>query len=231
MRHVARNVFRSVVTRYDVESASIAMTRLLKANAAPAASASALSVCTKARESMTQTLGMMRPAQLRRFGSNAASLRGVSKDTRMSDFQALAHSRRSEDTSRHRPRWMSCHEKAMIIPVLSKGMPRWTAYDTAMALPSRASRAFSERGCSWIPLWRTPLLRLLVSSPSCFRCSTTTTRGGFPGNLCPKSRAMAHPTTPAPTIQTSYVSIWPNPLGPKTVRANKQEDDYVGTHE
>ena len=60
------------------------------------------------------------------------------------------------------------------------------AYDTANALPSRASRAFSELGCSWIPLWSTPLLRLLVSSPACVRCSNTTTRGGFSGNLCPK---------------------------------------------
>src|SRR5512145_1280564 len=141
MRQVVRILLRSVVTRYEVGSASIAVTRLLNANAAPVASASALRACTKARGSMTQTLGMTRPAQLRRFGSHVLSLLGVTNDTRMFDFQALIHSRRSVDTSRHSPRRTSCHEKAMTIPVLSKGMPRCTAYDTAKALPSRASRA------------------------------------------------------------------------------------------
>ena len=192
MRQVARIVVRSVVTRYDVESASISTTRLLKANAEPVCSASALRACTKASASMTQTLGMRRPAQPLKLGSNALSLCGVRNETWMLDFQALAQSRRREDTSRHRPRRTSCHENAMTIPDFSKGMPRWTAYATANALPSRASRAFSELGFSWIPLWRTPLLRLLVSWPACVPCSNITTRSR--GNLCPNSLAMAHPT-------------------------------------
>jgi hypothetical protein len=152
----------------------------------------------------------------------------VRNETRMFDFQALTHSRRSEDTSRHRPPRTSCHENAMTIPDFSKGMPRWTAYETANALPSRASRAFREWGCSWIPLWRTPLLRLLVSWPGCVPCSNITTRSR--GNLCPSSLAMAHPTTPAPTIQTSYGSIWRGPLRQSAGPVNKPEHVHVGTH-
>ena len=86
-------------------------------------------------------------------------------------------------------------------------MPCCNAYETANALPSRASCPFSEHGCSWIPLWSTPLLRPLVSSPALSRCSSTAILRGVSQGRRPNSLAMAHPTTPAPTMQMSYVFI------------------------
>src|SRR5690348_12478249 len=225
---------------YEAASSSMPMTRLLKANSTPVASESALSDCTKARASMTHTLGMTMPPQVWRCGSHARNPLGVTTDTWMFAFQALTHSRRNVESSRHRPRRTSSHEMAMTIPVLSKGMSCCNAYEIANALPSRASCPFSERGCSWIPLWRTPLLRLLVSSPALSRCSRTAMRSEPSWYRCPNSLAMAHPTTPAPTIHTSYVSIRSDPFGPKTGRVNyrcrfieysKLEHSHAGLHE
>ena len=161
------------------------VTRLLNANSAPVASESVLRDCTKARGSMTETLGMTIPQQARRFGSHARNPDGVTNDTRMFVLQALTNSRRSVDTSRQRPRRTSSHEMAMTIPVLSSGMPCSNAYETASALPSRASCPFSEQGCSWIPLWSTPLLRPLVSSPPRDRVARVQRRGG----ACPSAGA------------------------------------------
>src|SRR5574341_1184670 len=199
---------------YAVASSSMSITRLLKANSAPVASESVLRDCTKARESMTQTLGIMMPQLARRFGSHARNPDGVTNDTRMFVFQAFTHRRRSVDNSRQRPRRTSSYATAMTIPVLSSGMPCSNAYETASALPFRASCPFSVRGCSWIPLWSTPLLRLLVSSPALSCCSRTMTRRGVSQRRCINSLAMAHPTTPAPTMQTSYVFIWRVPSHP-----------------
>src|SRR5262245_8247468 len=192
---------------YEATSSSMPITRLLNSNSAPVVSESALRDCTKARGSMTETLGMIIPQQAWRFGSQARNPDGVTNDTRVFVFQALTNSRRSADTSRQRPRRISSHEMAMTIPDLRRGMPCSDAYETASALPSRASCPFSDRGCSWIPLWSTPLLRPLVSSATRSCSSITTTRRGLSPRRCVNSLAMAHPTTPAPTMQTSYVFI------------------------
>lgn len=90
------------------------------------------------------------------------------------------------------------------------------AYVKAKALPSRANRAFSEPARSWIPLWSTPLLRPLVSSPAVSCCSTTRIRNGRGQRRSPNSLAMAHPTTPAPTMQMSYVFNALEPFCPFT---------------
>src|SRR5215510_880868 len=156
---------------------------------------------------MTEMLGMTTPQQVRRCGSHARNPVGVTNEIRMFVFQALALSRHNVDNSRQRPRRTSSHETAMTIPVLRSGMSCCNAYETASVLPSRASRPFSEEGCSWIPLWSTPLLRPLVSSPTRLCCSRTTTRRGVSQRRCINSLAMAHPTTPPPTMQTSYVFI------------------------
>lgn len=125
-------------------------------------------------------------------------------------LQALNHSRRNVDNSRQRPRRMSSHEMAMTIPVLSSGIPCCDAYETASALPSRASRSFSEKGRSWMPLCNTPLLRPLASSPTPSFFSSTMIREGLDWRRCASSLAMAQPTTPAPTMPTSYDFIWSN---------------------
>ncbi len=160
---------------------------------------------------MTETLGMTIPQQACRFGSQARNPEGVMNLTRVFVLQALNHRRCSIETSRHRPRRMSSRAMAMTMPVLSSGMPFCAAYETASALPSRASRSFSENGRSWMPLWSTPLLRPLVTSPTRSCCSRTTMRSGLPELRCAISLAMAQPTTPAPTMQTSYVFIRPGP--------------------
>lgn len=129
-------------------------------------------------------------------------------------LQALNHSHRSVDISRHKPRRISSREMAMTIPVLSSGMSCCNAYETASALPSRASSPFSERGCSWIPLCSTPLLRLLVSLPTPSCCSRTTRRRGLSRRRRINSLAIAHPMTPPPTMQTSYVFIGQGPSHP-----------------
>src|SRR5262245_13517426 len=121
------------------------ITRLLNMNSAPVDSESVLSDCTKARGSMTETLGMTIPQQVRRFGSHARNPRGVTNDIRIFVFQALTHRRRNVDTSRQRPRRTSSHEMAMTIPVLSSGMLCCSAYETDSVLPSRASCPFSEQ--------------------------------------------------------------------------------------
>lgn len=147
------------------------------------------------------------PQQARRCGSQVWSPEEVTNVTRVPVFHALNHSRRSEEASFQRPRRMSSQATAMIMPVLSSGMPRSVAYETARALPSWANRAFKECGFSWMPLWSTPLLRPLVSIPAAWFRSKTIMRSGLSHRRRPNSLAMAHPTTPAPTIQMSYVFI------------------------
>ena len=147
------------------------------------------------------------PQQAWRLGSQARSLEAVTNVTRVPVFHALNHSRRSEEASFQRPRRMSSHATAMIMPVLSSGMPRSVAYETARALPSWANRAFNECGFSWMPLWSTPLLRPLVSNPADWFRSRTIIRSGLSHRRRPNSLAMAQPTTPAPTIQMSYIFI------------------------
>src|SRR5215213_8003659 len=179
-------------------------TWLLNANSTPIASASVLRDRTKAGASMTETVGMIMPQQARRFGSHSRSRDGATKRMPVFVFQALNHSRRSDDASRQSPRRTSSHAMAMIIPVLSSGIPRSDAYETANALPSLARRPLSDKGCSWMPLWSTPLFLALVSSPAPACCSRTMMRGGLTQRLRASSRAHAQPTTPPPTMQMSY---------------------------
>ncbi len=61
-------------------------------------------------------------------------------------LQALNHNRRSIDMSRHRPRWMSSIETAIIMPALSNGTLCSRAYAVANRQPSWASLSFSEKG-------------------------------------------------------------------------------------
>ena len=156
---------------------------------------------------MTHTLGMTIPQDARRFGSNARKPDGLRNDIRIFDLHALTQSRRSIEISRQRPRRISSLETAMTMPLRSRGMFLRTAYATAKALPSRANRAFKEPACSWMPLCRTPLLRPLVSSPAPACCSTTMMRRGRCERRLASSLAIAHPTTPAPTMPMSYVFI------------------------
>lgn len=156
---------------------------------------------------MTETVGITMPQHARRCGSQVRRREGGTKNTRVRVFQALNQSRRSDDASRQRPRRTSPHAIAMTIPVLSSGSPRSDAYETARALPSRASRPLSEKGCSWIPLWSTPLFLRLVSSPTSACCSRTMMRSGLPQRLRASSRAHAHPTTPPPMMPISYDCI------------------------
>src|SRR5512147_2038069 len=156
---------------------------------------------------MTETPGMTIPQQAWRFGSQVRSPEEVTNVTRVPVFHALNHSRRSEEASFQSPRRRSSQATAMIMPVLSSGMPRVAAYETARALPSWANRAFKECGFSWMPLWSTPLLRPLVSIPAAWFRSRTIMRSGLSHRRRPNSLAMAQPTTPAPTIQMSYVFI------------------------
>ena len=156
---------------------------------------------------MTHTLGMTIPQEARRLGSHARKPDEVTKDIRIFDRQAFNHNRRSIEISRHRPRRISSREMATTMPLRSRGRRCRAAYASAKALPSRAKRALSEPGCSWIPLWSTPLLRPLVSSPARACRSTTMIRSGRSQRRALSSLAMAHPTTPAPTMQTSYVSM------------------------
>ena len=161
------------------------ITRLLNANSAPVASEPVLRDCTKARGSMTADARNDDPAAGAEIRLTRTQPRGHhERRLGMFVFQALTHSRRSMDTSRQRPRRTSSHEMAMTIPVLSSGMPCCNAYETANALPSRASRPFSEHGCSWIPLWSTPLFRPLVSSPTLH-----VVRAQRCGAVCPRADA------------------------------------------
>lgn len=153
---------------------------------------------------MTETVGMTMPQHARRFGSQARRRDGGMNNTRVRVLHALNQSRRSDDASRHSPRRTSSHAMAMTMPVLSTGIPCSDAYETARALPSRANRSLSENGCSWIPLWSTPLFLLLVSSPTPACFSRTMMRSGLPQRLRASSRAQAHPTMPPPTMPTSY---------------------------
>ena len=148
---------------------------------------------------------MTMPQKAERFGSHARKPAAVTNDMRMFDLHAFSHRRRSIDASRHRPRRMSSREMAMTIPLRSSGIFRCSAYATARALPSRDNRALSDPGCSWMPLCSTPLLRALVSWPGRSCRSSTMMRRGRGHRRLPNSLAMAQPTTPAPTMQTSYV--------------------------
>lgn len=147
------------------------------------------------------------PQQARRCGSQVRSPEEVTNVTFVLVFHALNHKRRSEAASFQRPRRISSQATAMIMPVLSSGRPRSVAYETAKALPSWANRAFNEDGFSWMPVWRTPLLRPLVSMPAVWFRSRTMMRSGLFHRRRPNSLAMAQPTTPAPTIQMSYEFI------------------------
>jgi len=101
------------------------------------------------------------------------------------------------------------------------------AYATAKALPSLANRALSEPGCSWIPLCRTPLLRPLVSSATLSCRSTVMIRSGRCQRRAASSLAMAHPTTPAPTMPMSYVFIALDSLRPFIGNFRIQESWYA----
>ena len=146
--------------------------------------------------------------------------------TRVCVLQALNHNRLNMDASRHRPRRISSRVMAMIIPVLSNGTSCRSAYASADRQPSRASRSFSEKGASWMPLWSTPLLRPLVSSPGCSFRSRTRRRIGAGRGRPMNYLAIAQPTTPAPTMQTSYVFISHHPANRRTHRV--QPDTYYG---
>jgi len=156
---------------------------------------------------MTHTLGMTIPHEARRCGSHALKPDDVTKDIRIFDLHAFIQSRRSMDISRQRPRRISSRAMAITMPLRSRGMWCRTAYVSAKALPSCANRAFSEPGRSWMPLWSTPLLRPLVSAPARSCRSTTIMRRGRCQRRPASSLAMAHPTTPAPMMHTSYVFI------------------------
>ena len=125
---------------------------------------------------MTHTLGITIPHEARRFGYRERKPEGVTNDMRIFDLHAFSHRRRSIDISRQSPRRISSREMAMTIPQRSSGIFRSPAYATANTLPSLAKLALSEPGRSWIPLWRTPLLRPLVSSPTSSGRSTTMMR-------------------------------------------------------
>jgi len=148
---------------------------------------------------------MMIPQEAWTLGSHVRKPADVTNDRRILDLQAFSHRRLRTEISRHRPRRMSSREITIVIPVRSRGIFRRSAYAQAKALPSRANRAFSEPGYSWMPLWSTPLLRPLVSSPAAPCCSRTMMRRGRRQRRPPSSLAMAHPTTPAPTMQMSCV--------------------------
>lgn len=134
-------------------------------------------------------------------------------------LQALNHNRHSMDMSRQRPRRISSRATAMIMPVLSSGTSCSRAYAVAAQHPSEANRSFSDNGTSWMPLWRTPLLRPLVSSPGPPCCSRTRRRIGAARRRRISASAIAHPTIPAPTMQTSYVFIDSRPLRTRPNRA------------
>lgn len=102
------------------------------------------------------------------------------------------------------------------------------AYATAKALPALANRALSEPGCSWIPLCSTPLLRPLVSSPAVAFRSTVMIRSGRCQGRLPSSLAMAHPTTPAPTMPMSYVFMAVESPFPFTGTPCDEESLYAG---
>lgn len=184
---------------------------------------------------MTHTLGMKIPPPAWRLGSSRRRPFDDMNLMSMEFFLAWDHKRRSIERSLQRPRRTSSHEKAMIMPVSSNGMPRSNAYDAAAALPFRANRLFSEPGDSWMPLCSTPLLRVLVSQPAELHCSRTMIRSGRLGFRWLNSLATAQPTTPAPIMPMSYESMVPafsiqkiRAVAPRPVDLNGLETVYAG---
>ncbi len=88
------------------------------------------------------------------------------------------------------------------------------------------ANAAERPGLSWISLWRIQLFRPLVSSPTFSCVSKTMMRCDVSKCLCANSRAIAHPTTPAPTMQTSHDLILSSPPH----RARGCEPVVLGAH-
>ena len=97
--------------------------------------------------------------------------------------------------------WSSCVATSSL-PQRRWATPRDSQYGTSMRRPSTHSRVFSQSACEYSPAWMTSLLRALVMLPIAPSASTITT--SLPARA--SARAIARPTTPAPTTTVSTCS-------------------------
>ncbi len=88
-------------------------------------------------------------------------------------------------------------------PVRSVGIPVASAYVARSSEPRRTSRASRVPGSASNPVWRIAVFALLVPSPTSSRASSQTTRSA----VAASDRAIAAPTTPAPTTTTSASAL------------------------
>ena len=84
----------------------------------------------------------------------------------------------------------------------STGMPTRPAYSDSSSNPRATSLASSVPGLASKPVWSSAVFALLVPAPTSGPASSSVTRR----SKCDSSRAIAQPTTPAPTMATSVSS-------------------------